>query len=86
MTPSSASASPALDRYREYLRLLARLQIAPRLRGKLDPSDVAQQTLLKAYEALDRFDWRGEAQLAAWLRQILAEMGETLEASAHPLP
>src|SRR5438067_4219499 len=61
-----------LEQYRDYLRLLARLQIDPRLQGKVDPSDVAQEALLKAYQALDQFQWRGEAETAAWLRQILA--------------
>jgi RNA polymerase sigma-70 factor (ECF subfamily) len=61
-----------LERFRAYLRLLARLHLDRRLQGKLDPSDVVQQTFLQAYRALDQFRGHGDAELAAWLRQILA--------------
>jgi RNA polymerase sigma-70 factor (ECF subfamily) len=63
-----------LERFRDYLHMLARLQVDPRLRGKLDPSDVVQQTLLQAYQGLESFRGRSEPELAAWLRQILARV------------
>ena len=61
-----------LERFRSYLVLLARLKLDRKLRGKLDASDVVQQTLLEAHEALESFQGDGLAALAAWLRQILA--------------
>jgi RNA polymerase sigma-70 factor (ECF subfamily) len=64
-------AGDDLERYRAYLQLLARLRLDSRLRTKLDPSDVVQQTLLEAHQARASFTGDGSG-LAAWLRQILA--------------
>ena len=61
-----------LERFRSYLTVLARLQIGSRLQGKLDASDVVQQTLLQALGGLEGFRGRSDAEMAAWLRQILA--------------
>ena len=67
-----AAAGELLPRYADWLRLLARLQIDRGLQAKLDASDVAQQALLEACQALPNFRGSTEAELIAWLRSILA--------------
>jgi RNA polymerase sigma-70 factor, ECF subfamily len=62
----------SFEEYWEYLRLLARLQLNPALRGKLDPSDIVQETMLKAHANRQQFRGRNNAELAAWLRRILS--------------
>jgi RNA polymerase sigma-70 factor (ECF subfamily) len=48
------------------------MQIDPRLRRQFDPSDIAQQVLLKAHERFDQFRGQTDSELRAWLRAILA--------------
>jgi RNA polymerase sigma-70 factor (ECF subfamily) len=61
-----------VERYRQYLVMLADRQLDSRLRGKLDASDVVQQTLLEAHQNREQFRGAHEAELVAWLRKILA--------------
>jgi RNA polymerase sigma-70 factor, ECF subfamily len=72
MAEEAEAPGRPLEEYHDYLRLLARLHLDERLRSKLDASDVVQQTLLKAHERRHQFRRRTEAELTAWLRQILA--------------
>jgi RNA polymerase sigma-70 factor (ECF subfamily) len=61
----------SLARYREYLRALARTRLDPRLWSKVDPSEIVQEAMLKAYLARDQFRGQTEKELAAWLGSIL---------------
>ena len=61
-----------LDDYRDYLMLLARLQFDPRLRARLDPADLVQQTLMQAHRSAVDVSGLLEGEVLAWLRQILA--------------
>ena len=70
MSEPIAAADPQLERYRSYLLLLARMQLDARPQGKIDPSDIVQQTLLEAHAHGPAIvgDERG---LGAWLRRAL---------------
>jgi RNA polymerase sigma-70 factor (ECF subfamily) len=72
MQPDVPGDGRHLEQFRAYLRLLARARLDPRLQAKLDPSDIVQQTLLEAYQALDQRRGQSPEQVACWLRQILA--------------
>jgi RNA polymerase sigma-70 factor (ECF subfamily) len=61
-----------LERFRQYLLLLARCQLGAAPHGKLDPSDIVQETLLEAHRKQAQFRGTSDAELAAWLRRLLA--------------
>jgi RNA polymerase sigma-70 factor (ECF subfamily) len=67
-----AALGRLLELYRNYLRLVARSLIGAALRVKLEPSDLVQETFLKAHREFARFAGHGEHELVAWLRRILA--------------
>ena len=71
MTPADPEASEGFEKFRGYLRFLARVQLDRRLQGKVDSSDIVQETLLQAHRARDQFRGTTDAERAAWLRQIL---------------
>ncbi len=65
-------AAEALEPYRRYLEVLARVHLDAQLRGKLDPADVAQQALVRAYLAWPELRHPEPPALLSWLRKILA--------------
>lgn len=78
MTPNS---STDLNRFRSFLRLLAEIELGPRLRVKEDASDIVQQSLLEAHRDLPAYRGQTEAELVGWLKTILAR--NLLNAARH---
>jgi RNA polymerase sigma-70 factor (ECF subfamily) len=68
----AATLGRLLELYRRYLALLARVQIGQRLQGKVDASDLVQETFLEAHRNFARFRGTSEPELVRWLRQILS--------------
>ena len=60
-----------LQHYRNYLMLLATTQVERRLAPRVSPSDIVQETMLKAHRHFGQFQGQTERELLAWLRQIL---------------
>jgi RNA polymerase sigma-70 factor (ECF subfamily) len=47
------------------------LKLDPRLRRRLDESDLVQETFLRAHAHRDQFQGQTESELLGWLREIL---------------
>src|SRR5437660_934489 len=86
---------PAIDHdfgeYRDYLMILARSQISVDLRGRIDPSDVVQQTLCDAFREPSSGRRRGRVLMMGWLKKVLHDnlvdrfRRHKLEARIEPL-
>lgn len=61
-----------LEQYRDYLSLLARVQVDPRVRARIDLSGAVQQTLFEAHQVLREGDGHTAEERLAWLRKCLA--------------
>jgi RNA polymerase sigma-70 factor (ECF subfamily) len=68
----SGAIGDLFELYREYLTLLATVQLGRRLRGKVDAADLVQETFLEAHRDFVQFRGTTEGELTAWLRKALA--------------
>lgn len=57
--------------YSNYLKILADAQLDRRVRQRVSPSDLVQETLLEAHRDFPKFNGTTEAELVCWLRKIL---------------
>jgi RNA polymerase sigma-70 factor (ECF subfamily) len=60
-----------LEKYRNYLLVIANADTESWLREKIGPSDLVQASLIRGYENFSQFQGESEAELTAWLRMIL---------------
>ncbi|MHB8897809.1 MAG: sigma-70 family RNA polymerase sigma factor [Thermoguttaceae bacterium] len=71
MADETGEIDVVLRCYRGYLRILADLRLDPRLRGKLDPSDIVQESMIQAYKAWDQCRGASDGERLAWLKMIV---------------
>ncbi len=68
---SAQALGELLETFRGYLLWIAARQLDPELHAKGGASDLVQDTFLKAQQHFGQFRGEGEADLKAWLRQLL---------------
>src|SRR5438067_10803627 len=59
--------------YRNYLRMVVRTGLGPRLRERVELSDVVQETLVEVVRQFPRFTGQDEAALVGWLRRLVGQ-------------
>ncbi len=65
-----AALGELLQKYRGFLWGLADKMLDDRAAGRIDASDLVQQTCLSVHKQIAEFDGHDAPQFAAWLRQI----------------
>lgn len=71
-TTTADNYAPSLEHYFSYLTVVAESQMNVKLRAKVDPGDIVQETMLEAHRDFERFRGKSDAELRAWLRIILS--------------
>ena len=60
-----------LSQYMNYLKILASTQLDRKLRHRVSPSDVVQETFCDAHRDFHMFRGTSEREFSAWLRKIM---------------
>ena len=74
-TSAQQGSTPCLGRlltlYSNYLKLLISAQLDDRLRVRVSPSDIVQETFFEAHRDFHQFRGQSPGEFVAWLRRIL---------------
>jgi RNA polymerase sigma-70 factor, ECF subfamily len=63
-----------LERYRNYVGLLVRLQVGRRLRTKVDVEDLLQEISLEIHRKITQFRGRSEREFLTWIRRLIGSI------------
>jgi RNA polymerase sigma-70 factor (ECF subfamily) len=72
--------------HRERLLAFVHKRLGIDLRARIEPEDVVQDALLRAYESIERFEWRGPDSLFNWLATIVEFRIRDLSRAARRRP
>ena len=77
MAQARAGESEALGElcalYRNYLRMVVRAGLGPKLRERVELSDVVQEALVEVVRQFPQFTGQNEAALVGWLRRLVGQ-------------
>jgi RNA polymerase sigma-70 factor (ECF subfamily) len=77
MAKARAGESDALGElcalYRNYLRMVVRTGLGPKLRERVELSDVVQEALVEVVRQFPQFTGQNEAALVGWLRRLVGQ-------------
>lgn len=72
MSDGAQPGPDTLERFRDYLSMIARAQIGPKYRAKIDAEALVNGVLFEAHQQWDRIRGDSETELRAWLRRVLS--------------
>jgi RNA polymerase sigma-70 factor (ECF subfamily) len=68
---SNSSLGRLLTMYSNYLKLLVTAQLDDRLRGRVSPSDIVQESFFEAHRDFNQFRGQTPGEFVVWLRRIV---------------
>jgi RNA polymerase sigma-70 factor, ECF subfamily len=69
-----AALGRLLERYRNYMALLVRIQVGRRLSRKVDPEDLLQEIGLEIHRKLPMFRGSSEREFLTWVRRMIGSI------------
>ncbi len=69
--------------YRNYMRMVVRTGLGPKLRERVELSDVVQEALVEVIRQFPQFTGQNEAALVGWLRRLVGQKLQPTRVAYH---